>query len=86
MPPRNIRTVVLAQSLQAFHAWCRVTGTSPRDRAVLYASGPCALRGLEGVAIVRHGAWWDRPDRISLEEAVDRLEHHTTNRLEAAHV
>jgi hypothetical protein len=85
MPPRStVRTVVLAQSLQAFHAWCRATRTSPRDRTVLYASGPHVLRALENVTVVRYGAWWDRPDQMALEAAVDRLEHDT-NRLEAAH-
>jgi hypothetical protein len=75
MPPRSIvRTVVLARNLAEFHAWCRQTGTSPRDRAVLYAAGPQSLRSLEGVEIVRHGTWWDRPDEAALTEAVARLE------------
>ena len=77
MPPRNtIRTVVLAQNLQEFHAWCRKTGTSPRDRTVLYASGPHVLRGLQDVEIVRHGLWWDRLDEAALAQAVARLEGH----------
>ena len=88
MPPRNtVRTVVLAQNLQAFHAWCLKTGHSPRDRAILYASGPSALRGLTGpVEIVGHGDWWDRIDRQALEDAVGWLLHHRDARLmEAAH-
>ena len=88
MPPRNtVRTVVLAKNLQAFHAWCLATGHSPRDRTVLYASGPSALRGLTGpVEIVRYGAWQERIDRHALEDAVDWLLHHRNARLlEAAH-
>ena len=80
------RTVVLARNLQAFHAWCREQQRSPRDRTLLYASGPHALHGLTpGVEIVRYGNWSDRPDGRSLEEAVARLEHGTTCLLEAAH-
>jgi hypothetical protein len=75
MPPRSlIRTVVLAANLQEFHAWCRETSTSPRDRSVLYASGPHVLRGLEDVEIVRYGDWWDRLDEATLSCAVARLE------------
>ncbi|MGV9278044.1 hypothetical protein [Streptomyces griseosporeus] len=75
MPPMNIvRTVVLAQNLREFHAWCRQTGTSPRDRTVLYASGPHALRGLRNVEIVRYGQWRDRLDGAALAQAVARLE------------
>jgi hypothetical protein len=76
MPPRSIvRTVVLARNLAEFHAWCRQTGTSPRDRAVLYASGPQSLRSLQDVEIVRHGCWWDRPDEAALTGALTALEH-----------
>lgn len=79
MPPKSIvRTVVLARSLREFHLWCLQTGTSPRDRTVLYASGPHTLRGLTGVTVVRHGEWWDRLDRIALEDAVARLEQSST--------
>ncbi|WP_086559404.1 hypothetical protein [Streptomyces africanus] len=89
MPPRSpIRTVVLAQNLREFHAWCRETATSPRDRTVLYASGPHALRGLahEGICIVRYGDWWDRMDRHALEDAIGWLIHHRNARLlEVAH-
>jgi hypothetical protein len=75
MPPRSlIRTVVLAANLREFHAWCRETSTSPRDRSVLYASGPHALRGLEHVEIVRYRDWWDRLDEAALTYAVARLE------------
>lgn len=75
MPPRSlIRTVVLAANLQEFHAWCRQTGTSPRDRSVLYASGPHALRGLESVRIVRYRNWGNRLDEAALADAVARLE------------
>jgi len=77
MPPSNtVRTVVLAQTLRDFHAWCRETGTSPRDRTVLYVSGPHVLRSvnLEAACIVRYGAWRDRLDRSSLEEALERLD------------
>ena len=69
-----VRTLVLARNLQAFHAWCAATGTSPRDRTVLYASGPHALRGLERVEIVRHDVWWDRLDEAALSEALADLE------------
>lgn len=87
MPPRNIvRTVVLAKNLQAFHAWCLQTGRSPRDRTILYASGPSALRGLTGpVEIVRYGDWWERIDREALEDAVAWLHHRNAHLLEAAH-
>lgn len=75
MPPRSpIRTVVLARNLREFHAWCRETGTSPRDRSVLYASGPHALRGLDGVTIVRYRDWSDRLDEAALTYAVACLE------------
>lgn len=91
MPPRRSApiTLVLARNLQDFHAWCREQGRSPRDRTLLYASGPHALRGLADVeiCIVRYGAWWDRVDRHALEEAVAWLLHHRDARLlEAAHV
>lgn len=69
-----VRTVVLARNLADFHAWCAASGTSPRDRTVLYASGPAALRGLHDVEIVRHSCWWDRPDEAALTQAVARLE------------
>ncbi|MGW2724790.1 hypothetical protein [Streptomyces sp. NPDC001492] len=72
------RTVVLARNLQEFHAWCRLQRRSPRDRTLLYASGPAALTGLTDVNIVRHGAWWDRIDGPALEAAVDQLENRTT--------
>ena len=79
------RTVVLARNLQEFHAWCRTHGRSPRDRTLLYASGPAALRGLAPeTRIVRHGDWADRPDGCALADAVAFLEHRT-GRLEAAH-
>ncbi|MFD8839739.1 hypothetical protein [Streptomyces griseofuscus] len=68
-----VRTVVLARSLADFHTWCRQTGTSPRDRTVLYASGPQTLRGLGQVEIVRHDAWWDRLDEAAYTEAVASL-------------
>ena len=74
MPPSPVRIVVLARNLAEFHAWCRQTGTSPRDRTVVYASGPHALRGLTGVEIVRHGSWWDRPDEAALTQALAALE------------
>lgn len=75
MPPRSpIRTVVLARNLREFHTWCRETGTSPRDRTVLYASGPHVLQGLESVAIVRYRDWWDRLDEVALTDAVACLE------------
>jgi hypothetical protein len=75
MPPRNTaRTLVLARTLQEFHAWCRQTNTSPRDRSVLYAAGPHVLHSLGAVRIVRHGDWQDRPDGCALEAAVARLE------------
>ena len=78
MAQRNlIQTVVLARSLQDFHAWCRENHRSPRDRTLLYASGPHALRGLDADAvIVRHGDWWDRLDGRALETALARLEHN----------
>lgn len=78
MAHRNlIRTVVLARNLQAFHAWCRDNHRSPRDRTLLYVSGPHALRGLtEGAVIVRHGAWRDRLDGRALEDAVAQLERN----------
>lgn len=81
MPPRNsARTlIVLARSLQDFHAWCRVQGRSPRDRSVLYASGPHVLTGLRDVEVVRHGDWWDRPDQHALEAAVAALEHRAVH-------
>ncbi|MFG2970912.1 hypothetical protein ACGFZS_47350 [Streptomyces sp. NPDC048288] len=69
-----VRTVVLARSLAEFHAWCRQTRTSPRDRSVLYASGPHALGGLDGVEIVRHGMWRDRLDEAAYTQAVASLE------------
>lgn len=81
-PPR---TIVLARSLQEFHAWCLQAGRSPRDRSLLYASGPHALRGLNNVEIVRCGAWWDRPDGSALEAAVAVLEQYTGRPLEPAH-
>lgn len=78
MPPRNlVRTVVLARSLREFHLWCLQTDTSPRDRTVLYASGPHRLRGLTGVEIVRYGEWWDRLDGPALEDAVSCLERRS---------
>lgn len=87
MPPRSIvRTVVLARTLRDFHAWCTATGTSPRDRSVLYASGPHALRGITGVRIVHHGDWWNRPDGRALEDAVDQLERRSDRVLESASV
>lgn len=73
------RTVVLAANLQAFHAWCREQGRSPRDRTLLYASGPHALDGLTDVEIVRHGAWRDRIDGPAIETAIARLERRTVN-------
>jgi hypothetical protein len=83
-PPR---TVVLARSLQEFHAWCRQAGRSPRDRSLLYASGPHALRNLVGdVEIVRYGSWSDRPDGHALEDAVAALEHRGVCLLAAASV
>lgn len=85
MPPRNTaRTLVLARNLQAFHAWCREQGHSPRDRSLLYASGPHVLRGLTDVTVVRYGSWWDRPDGGALKTAVDALEHPVRT-LEIAH-
>lgn len=85
MPPRNTaRTLVLARTLQDFHAWCREQGRSPRDRSLLYASGPHVLRGLTGATIVRYGAWRDRPDGHALEVAVAALEHRLTPTLGAA--
>jgi len=82
-PPR---TVVLAQSLQAFHAWCLQAGRSPRDRSLLYPSGPHALRSLTGhVEIVRYGSWYERPDGQALEAAVAALEHRLAKTLETAH-
>ncbi|WP_069765963.1 hypothetical protein [Streptomyces sp. LUP47B] len=78
MPPRiSARTLVLARTLQDFHAWCRAQGRSPRDRTLLYASGPHVLRGLAGATIVRHGDWWNRPDGHALKTAVERLEGST---------
>lgn len=78
-------TVVLARNLQEFHAWCRTHRRSPRDRTLLYASGPAALRGLTPeTRIVRHGDWTDRPDGRALVDAVAALEHRNA-RLEAAH-
>jgi hypothetical protein len=74
MAESPVRTVVLARNLREFHAWCRLTGTSPRDRSVLYASGPLTLRGLGRVEIVRHGVWWDRLDEAALSTAVAVLE------------
>ena len=84
MPPSPVRTVVLARNLAEFHAWCRESGTSPRDRTVLYASGPQALRGLHGVEIVRHGSWWDRLDESALAQAVARLEARNAGHLEGS--
>lgn len=79
------RTVVLARNLQEFHAWCRSQGRSPRDRSLLYASGPHALHGLDADAvIVRHGDWIDRPDGRALADAV-ALHEHDNSRMEAAH-
>ncbi|CAK7288543.1 hypothetical protein [Streptomyces misionensis] len=69
-----VRTVVLARSLADFHAWCRQTNSSPRDRTILYASGPTVLNGLAQVEIVRHGLWWDRLDEAALTQAVADLE------------
>ena len=80
MPQNPVRTVVLARNLAEFHAWCRQTGTSPRDRTVVYASGPRTLRGLHGVEIVRHGVWWDRLDEAALTDAVAQLEDRNTER------
>lgn len=74
MPLSPVRTVVLARNLKAFHAWCASTGTSPRDRSVLYASGPHVLRGLGQVEIVRFGDWWDRLDEAALTKAISRLQ------------
>lgn len=74
MAQSPVRTVVLARNLAEFHAWCRQTGTSPRDRSVLYVSGPHALRGLQDVEIVRHGMWWDRLDEAALAAALAELE------------
>ena len=82
MATSPVRIVVLACSLAEFHAWCRQTRTSPRDRTVLYASGPHALRGLTGVQIVRHGMWWDRLDEAALTHAVAVLEQRNAQRLE----
>lgn len=76
-PPR---TIVLARSLQEFHAWCRQAGRSPRDRSLLYASGPHALLGLVGdVEVVRYGRWSDRPDGRALENAVACLERRAVH-------
>jgi hypothetical protein len=78
MPPRiSARTLVLARTLQDFHAWCRAQGRSPRDRTLLYASGPHVLRGLTAATVVRYGDWWNRPDGHALKTAVDRLEGST---------
>lgn len=78
MQPRTTArtlTLVLARNLQEFHAWCRQTRTSPRDRAVLYASGPHVLHRLTGATtVIRYGNWRDRPDGRLLEAAVNRLE------------
>jgi hypothetical protein len=74
MPHSPVRIVVLARSLAEFHAWCRQTGTSPRDRTVLYASGPQALHSLDQVEIARFGSWWDRLDEAALTQAVASLE------------
>jgi hypothetical protein len=85
MPPRiSARTLVLARTLRDFHAWCREQGRSPRDRTLLYVTGPHVLRGLTDATIVRHGDWWDRPDGHALEAAVDALESRLATRLEAA--
>ncbi|MGW8702275.1 hypothetical protein ACWGOK_36040 [Streptomyces eurythermus] len=84
MPPSPVRTVVLARNLRAFHAWCTQTGTSPRDRHVLYAAGPHVLRNLTGVQIVRYGDWWDRLDEAALTAAVTVLEQRNTQPLAAA--
>ena len=82
------RIVVLAKSLRDFHTWCREPGHSPRDPAVMYASGPHVLRGLDTAQIVRYGNWRDRMDIRSLENAVAALEQarHPVPALEAAHV
>lgn len=80
------RTVVLARNLQEFHAWCRTHGRSPRDRTLLYASGPAALHNLAPeTRIVRHGDWSDRPDGRALADAVAGHEHRNASLLEAAH-
>jgi hypothetical protein len=75
MQPRTTaRTLVLARNLQEFHAWCRQTRTSPRDRGVLYASGPHVLYGLTSATVIRYGNWRDRPDGRVLEAAVNQFE------------
>lgn len=68
-----VRTVVLARDLAAFHDWCRETGHSPRDRSILFASGPSRLRGLGDAELVRYGDWWNRLDGRALREAVAAL-------------
>ena len=87
MPPRRSApiTLVLARTLQDFHAWCREQGRSPRDRTLLYASGHHVLRGLEQVQIVRYGDWRDRPDGRALEAAVSSLEARNARLMEASH-
>jgi len=82
MSSSPVLTVVLARSLRDFHAWCRETGTSPRDRSVLYASGPHSIRALTDVEVVRYGSWWDRPDEAELADAVTRLENRGRKRTE----
>lgn len=82
--PSNVRVVVLAKSLRDFHAWCRETEHSPRDRGVLYAVGPYTLRGLRDVEFVRYGDWRDRLDGRDLEEAVAALEQRQALALETA--
>jgi hypothetical protein len=64
------RIVVLAKDLRAFHAWCRETGHSPRDRRITFAAGPSALRVSADARIVRYGDWTDRPDGRALKEAL----------------
>lgn len=68
------RTVVLAQNLQMFHAWCHENRRSPRDPRIAYASGPHKLYGLRGVQIVRYGRWRDRLDIRLLDQALACLE------------
>ena len=79
MPRSRIRTVVLAESLREFHQWCRANGRSPRDVNLMYATGPASLRGLTGVQVVRHGAWWRRLDAAELTAAVAALEERAAH-------
>ncbi|MFF9003677.1 hypothetical protein ACF1GW_38930 [Streptomyces achromogenes] len=78
MSQSPVRTVVLARNLAEFHSWCRETSTSPRDRTVLYVSGPHVLRGLGNVEIVRYGMWWDRLDEAALTAALAAREAPTS--------